>query len=206
MLPTLGSTFAFTVWVAARLLLVHASTTDNPTIPDVRLFLDALREMGKLWQTAERYASIIQRVVDELLLSQSQAASPSNGGDGTSGRSCVSILADMRMTSYAVDVMISRQPDLRQQRAQTFGGGGESIPSGNGQVVGSGEPGMPPNAGNGQGGGGAYDFVDVFSWFNFPRVAGDPAAAMVQQGTNGGGMFVGAGGVGGEEADWLFQV
>ncbi|KAF8416836.1 putative C6 transcription factor [Tirmania nivea] len=66
MLSQLGSTFAFTLWVSARLLLVHASTTDYQMIPDIRLFLDALHEMGRIYETAERYASILQRVLDEL--------------------------------------------------------------------------------------------------------------------------------------------
>lgn len=153
MLHLLGSTFAFTVWVAARLLLVHASTTEYSTIPDVRLFLDALREMGKCYQTAERYATIIQRVVEELSQTQMQTANGSvsdqdTDSTGSSTRNCVAILSDMRMTAYAVDVMISRQPDSRRSTAHLV------ISTSNGES-------------SGNNGSAALDYLDVFNWFNF---------------------------------------
>lgn len=192
MLHLLGSTFAFTVWVAARLLLVHASTTEYSTIPDVRLFLDALREMGKCYQTAERYATIIQRVVEELSQTQIQVA----GGDqqdadasGNSSRNCVAILSDMRMTAYAVDVMISRQPDSRRSTAHL------GIPTANGE----------PSGSNGSA---ALDYLDVFNWFNFPRVAPGthPTGAPVldANGQQQQGMVSGFAPMGTEETDWLF--
>ncbi|KAI5801280.1 fungal-specific transcription factor domain-containing protein [Geopyxis carbonaria] len=176
LLPLLGSTFAFTVWVAARLLLVHASTSDSTSkVPDVRIFLDALREGGKTWQTAARYAAIIQHVVDELM----------HGADGATSereRSCVEILADMRMTAYGPALRMPSQGPL-----EMMGGGGAGMAMmGGGANGGGGGEGMMPLQG---------DLMDVFSWFNFPRVAGDA------------GVNTNTGWTAGEEnADWLFQV
>lgn len=191
MLHLLGSTFAFTVWVAARLLLVHASTTEYSTIPDVRLFLDALREMGKFYQTAERYATIIQRVVEEL--SQTQVPGGATGdqqdvdASRNNSRNCVAILSDMRMTAYAVDVMISRQPDSRRSTAQL------GIPTPSGE----------PSGSNGRA---ALDYLDVFNWFNFPRVAPGthPTGGPILDANGQQSMLSGFAPMGTEETDWLF--
>lgn len=194
MLHLLGSTFAFTVWVAARLLLVHASTTEYSTIPDVRLFLDALREMGKCYQTAERYATIIQRVVEELSHTQIQVGGGATGDQqdvstsGNSSGNCVAILSDMRWTAYAVDVMISRQPDSRRSTAHL------GVPTTNGESSGS-------------NGSAALDYLDVFNWFNFPRVApGTHPTGTPVLDANGQqqGMLPGFAPMGTEETDWLF--
>lgn len=193
MLQLLGSTFAFAVWVAARLLLVHASTTEYSTIPDVRLFLDALREMGKCYQTAERYATIIQRVVEELSQTQIQVAGGATGdqqdidASGNNPRNCVAILSDMRMTAYAVDVMISRQPDSRRSTAQL------DVPTTNGESSGN----------NGRA---ALDYLDVFNWFNFPRVAPGTHHTGTPILDSGGqqSMLSGFAPMGTEETDWLF--
>ncbi|RPA91538.1 hypothetical protein L873DRAFT_1819162 [Choiromyces venosus 120613-1] len=198
MLHLLGSTFAFTVWVAARLLLVHASTTEYSTIPDVRLFLDALREMGKIYHTAERYSTIIQRVVDEL--AQTQRPTTGAGSDKTdqennnnnnsqvTPRTCVGILSDMRMTAYAVDVMISRQPDARRSAANLGFNG----------IVANGDASDNPSNSA------ALDYLDVFNWFNFPRVAPGAAAGSAVDTNGQQGMVQGFAPMGTEETDWLF--
>ncbi|KAF8469492.1 fungal-specific transcription factor domain-containing protein [Kalaharituber pfeilii] len=150
MLSQLGSTFAFTLWVSARLLLVHASTTDYAMILDIKLFLDALHMMGRIYETAERYATILQRVLDELAGAvgedglnmmgrdvdaegnhkQTNSSGQAEERDATPGAtsvpggdskksSCVAILADMRRTAYAVDVLISRQPNANKFKTVT---------------------------------------------------------------------------------------
>jgi hypothetical protein len=116
LLPKLGPTFCFTIWIAARLLIVHASSTVSASAssPDVTLFLGCLRRAGMYWQTARRYAEILQRVLDEL---ESRCS-------GDDAGACLMILRDMRMTAYTVDVMISRQPDRRATKGMGGGDGG----------------------------------------------------------------------------------
>ncbi|KAK2625669.1 hypothetical protein QTJ16_004981 [Diplocarpon rosae] len=106
MLPKLGPPFAFTLWVAARLLLVHGSTIEHKLSPQIPFFVDTLREMGRYWLVAERYTAILQHVLDEHRDSERSA--------GTHGErvtpSSVKILADMRRCAYDLDFLISRQP------------------------------------------------------------------------------------------------
>lgn len=92
MLPKLGPPFAFTLWVAARLLLVHGSTIEHKLSPQIQFFVDTLREMGRYWLVAERYTAILQRVLDEH--ADSERSAGANGERITP--SSVKILADMR--------------------------------------------------------------------------------------------------------------
>lgn len=265
MLSQLGSTFAFTLWVSARLLLVHASTTDYQMIPDIRLFLDALHEMGRIYETAERYASILQRVLDELtnvvgedglnmMGKEGEAAENTHkAGNSTSGKcstgdastpgstsgaagdnkkqSCVAILADMRRTAYAVDVLISRQPNANKLQSMAASYGGDGLMNGHGVGLYNGavyQPastpgGLTPHAHGHHGhqamtptGTGhlaplspnpqiaglpganpqqqfmmmsnphTFEYLDVFNFFNFPRVPVGTAAYLDTAVSNGG--------------------
>ncbi|KAI9735436.1 MAG: hypothetical protein M1818_006442 [Claussenomyces sp. TS43310] len=142
MLPKLGPPFAFTLWVAARLLLVHGSTIEHKLSPQIQLFVDTLGEMGRYWAVAERYTAILQRVLDEHR--DSECSLDMNGERFTP--SSVKILADMRRCAYDLDFLISRQP------RQT---GLSRMPSA-----------MPartpaPNE---------LEYLDVFDFFNVPRL------------------------------------
>ena len=106
MLQKLGPPFAFTLWVAARLLLVHGSTIDHKLSPQIQFFVDSLREMGRYWLVAENYTSILQRVLDEHRDSERSAGA--NGERVTP--SSVKILADMRRCAFDLDFLMSRQP------------------------------------------------------------------------------------------------
>ncbi|KLP09540.1 hypothetical protein CEK26_008664 [Fusarium fujikuroi] len=102
MLAKLGPPFAFTLWVSARLLLVHGSTVEHKLSPQLPFFVDSLREMGHYWPVAARYSQLLQRVLDEHHDSERQ-------GDGITPSS-VKILSDMRRTAFDLDFLISRQP------------------------------------------------------------------------------------------------
>jgi hypothetical protein len=106
MLTKLGPPFVFTLWVAARLLLVHGSTVEHRLSPQIQLFVNTLREMGRHWKVAERYTTILQRVLDEH--NESEQSLDANGERVTP--SSVKILADMRRCAYDLDFLISRQP------------------------------------------------------------------------------------------------
>lgn len=142
MLPKLGPPFAFTLWVAARLLLVHGSTIEHKLSPQIQFFVDTLREMGRYWGVAERYTAILQRVLDEHRESERSA--------GTHGErvtpSSVTIFADMRRCAYDLDFLISRQPKHI---------GASRMPS----VTPARTP--APNE---------LEYLDVFDFFNVPRL------------------------------------
>lgn len=156
LLSKLGPPFAFTLWVAARLLLVHGSTVEHRLSPHVTFFVETLREMGRYWPVAARYCELLQRVLDEHRDSEQQ-------GDGVTPSS-VKILADMRRTAFDLDFLISRQP-------RHTGGGGAPPMSRFPSVT----PARTPQPHD-------LEYLDVFDFFNMPRLpfGGDT------MGTNGG--------------------
>lgn len=141
LLSKLGPPFAFTLWVAARLLLVHGSTVEHKLSPQIPFFVDTLREMGRYWPVAARYCVLLQRVLDEHRDSETK-------GDGVTPSS-VKILADMRRTAFDLDFLISRQPK------QPGTAGPSRFPS----VTPARTP--APNE---------LEYLDVFDFFNYPRL------------------------------------
>lgn len=134
MLDKVGPTFAFTLWVCARLLLVHGSTIARTLSPEIYFFVDTLHKMGSAWKVAESYSSILQRILDEyreqegvVALSeqpqqQQQGAASARGGEAVAATAAtagmgmqeeqpatVRMLADMRRCAFDLDFMISRQ-------------------------------------------------------------------------------------------------
>ncbi|KIV91757.1 hypothetical protein PV10_06264 [Exophiala mesophila] len=65
MLALLGHPFAFSLWVSARLLLVHAATMECEVDPKISFFISTLQQMGQHWQVARDYARILSDVVQE---------------------------------------------------------------------------------------------------------------------------------------------
>ncbi|GFF31918.1 uncharacterized transcriptional regulatory protein C530.11c [Aspergillus udagawae] len=146
MLDKLGPPFAFTLWVCARLLLVHGSTIAHTVSPDIIFFVDALAQMGKYWKVAERYSTILQRVLDEY--GEYQQSGATDGDRSTP--SSVKILADMRRCAFDLDFLISRQPRSSPAGSQ-LAAPTMPMPSRN----------LAPNE---------LEYLDVFGFFNVPRV------------------------------------
>jgi hypothetical protein len=88
MLNQVGPPFAFSLWVAARVLLVHGCTIDHRVQGSIHPLVETLREMGVYWKVAERYASLLQRVLDEYRETER--------APGMETPNTVKILADMR--------------------------------------------------------------------------------------------------------------
>jgi hypothetical protein len=65
MLALLGPPFAFSLWVSARLLLVHASTTNGEPDPNISFFISVLGRMGQYWGVAKNYAELLGRLMQE---------------------------------------------------------------------------------------------------------------------------------------------
>ncbi|KAL2178395.1 fungal-specific transcription factor domain-containing protein [Thermothelomyces heterothallicus CBS 202.75] len=205
LLVKLGPPFAFTLWVAARVLLVHGSTVERKLSPQIGLFVDTLREMGRYWPVAARYCSLLTRVLDEHRDSERQ------GGGEVPGS--VKILADMRRTAFDLDFLISRQP---RHVPPTANGGGNGHGGGNGGWQSRFPSATPlsrtpaPNE---------LEYLDVFDFFNVPRLPVGPGTGTGAGGDGtGNGMEAGGSampGVPGEfnitdfmvdaNRDWLFQ-
>ena len=157
MLNKLGPPFAFTLWVSARLLLVHGSTIDHKLSPDIVFFVETLREMGKFWKVAERYTAILERVLGEYR--ESERSLGANGERVTP--STVRILADMRRCAYDLDFLISRQPRNPSQVAAVT-------------------PARTPAPNE-------LEYLDVFDFFNMPRLTAPMDMSMNDEASNGFG-------------------
>ncbi|KJR86697.1 uncharacterized protein SPSK_02159 [Sporothrix schenckii 1099-18] len=202
LLPKLGPPFAFSLWVAARLYLVHGSTVEHKLSARVYFFVDTLRAMGRYWPVAGRYCALLQRVLDEHSDSERH-------GDSVTPNS-VQILADMRRTAFDLDLLISRQPrhvagNNAFMSGQQFGHYGHDgrMPSGssadgnNGGLsqmtaMGSHTMGRVPNqtlARTPQPN--ELEYLDVFDFFNVPRL---PFGLPTETSGNGINIVSGIGG------------
>nr|POE66123.1 putative transcriptional regulatory protein [Quercus suber] len=168
MLNQLGPPFAFSLWVAARLLLVHGSTIDHRVSPAIHPLVETLHSMGCYWKVAERYATLLSRVLEEY--SESERAPI--GADGLRETpSTVRILADMRRTAFDLDFLISRQP--RQSFAGGVGGGGGAAAAAGTRIA---TPARTPAPNE-------LEYLDVFDFFNMPRL---PSTIAANHSGNGG--------------------
>ncbi|OAG38433.1 hypothetical protein AYO21_07416 [Fonsecaea monophora] len=95
-LDQLNPMFAFVVWVAARSLIILWTTgyeTTYETIPtDLDPLVNVLRQMGFRWPCAQRYADIIQLILDTK-----------NDPNGSAG---IGIFNDTRRTSYGLQTLL----------------------------------------------------------------------------------------------------
>ena len=116
MLSKLGPPFAFSLWVAARVQLVHGSTIDHRIDESINLLVSTLQELGEYWEVGKRYANLLSRVLSEYQESQ-ESPTGMNGERVTP--STVKILADMRRCAFDLDFLISRQPKPAPVRTPT---------------------------------------------------------------------------------------
>ncbi|CAI6339652.1 unnamed protein product [Periconia digitata] len=142
LLTKLGPPFAFSIWVAARVLLVHGSTIAHRVDQSINLLVSTLQEIGQYWEVGTRYANLLMRVLQEYQDSQRTPAAV-NGERVTP--STVKILADMRRCAFDLDFLISRQPKTSNTRPVS--------------VTPARTPG--PNE---------LEYLDVFDFFNMPRL------------------------------------
>jgi hypothetical protein len=158
LLSKLGPPFAFSLWVAARVLLVHGSTIDHRVDTSINLLVNTLQEFGQYWEVGTRYANLLSRVLSEYQESQ-QTPTGLNGERVTP--STVKILADMRRCAFDLDFLISRQPKLNSSAR---------LPS----VTPARTP--APNE---------LEYLDVFDFFNMPRLPVSMDGAMVYPAAEG---------------------
>ncbi|KAH8902125.1 hypothetical protein BR93DRAFT_941870 [Coniochaeta sp. PMI_546] len=87
-LELLGPPFAFSLWMAARLLIVHSAATGTTIDPKIDFFIETLAHVGRFWGVAANYAKILARVVQK-------------------GREGGVSFAEMRRSAYALVTLTS---------------------------------------------------------------------------------------------------
>jgi len=65
MLDLLGPGFALAMWIATRLLLIHASVEGHTLDSNIFFFMDTLRQLGKYWSIATTYWELLDPVIRE---------------------------------------------------------------------------------------------------------------------------------------------
>lgn len=103
MLSLLGPHFAFALWVSARLLLVHASSTGTEVDPKIQFFITTLEQMGPYWPVAHRYAQLLDRIIR----ASREVTSPAPAG---SSIMVPKALAALRRSAYDVYLILSQRP------------------------------------------------------------------------------------------------
>ncbi|KAJ4366112.1 hypothetical protein N0V83_007747 [Neocucurbitaria cava] len=171
LLSKLGPPFAFSLWVAARVLLVHGSTIDHRVDTSINLLVSTLQDLGQYWEVGTRYANLLSRVLSEYQESQ-QTPTGVNGERVTP--STVKILADMRRCAFDLDFLISRQPKLNNSAR---------LPS----VTPARTP--APNE---------LEYLDVFDFFNMPRLPVSMDGTVSYPAPDGGNVQLADGGYGNE--------
>ncbi|KAH8694297.1 fungal-specific transcription factor domain-containing protein [Talaromyces proteolyticus] len=102
MLDLLGPHFAFSLYVAARLLLVDSACTGVEMDPNCRFFIYILDKMGHYWGIASQYAQTLDRICK-----QSHMGWPySNGAASSAPRA----LATMRRRAYEIHISATHRP------------------------------------------------------------------------------------------------
>ncbi|KAJ4286380.1 hypothetical protein N0V88_008047 [Collariella sp. IMI 366227] len=131
-LDLVGPPFAFSLWTAARLLIVHASATNCPVDGKIDFFIDILTYVGQYWEVADNYARILARVTQK-------------------GRHGGVLYAVMRESAYDIVGITSstRRSGLDETCSQSV-----SLSE--------------------------LDNIDVFDFFNYPKVAKPGAGSMTR--------------------------
>lgn len=164
LLPKLGPLFAYTMWIAACVFLVHGSTINHDVDPLVDQLIKVLREMGKHRSVATRYADVLARV-----LKQYRDHLPENTVIPAPLRR---ILVEMRRTAFDLHVAKSR-------RCRGAEGSRTLAPAG---VTAAPDRKFGPTE---------FEYLDVFDFFNRPRL--ELGAAAETRGSVGSAMEVDSG-------------
>lgn len=121
-LDLLGPPFAFCLWVSARVLLVHAATTNAPIDPRIDFFITTLHAMSSCWDVAHRYATVLAKVVAQgqsppkpstnyHQQQQHNLKSPSSHSNGNSNSNSNSrSFSTMRRSAFDLNQLASKRP------------------------------------------------------------------------------------------------
>ncbi|KAL5353317.1 hypothetical protein ACLOAV_001353 [Pseudogymnoascus australis] len=101
MLNLLGPPFALSLWISARLLIVHASIAEHGLDPNVEIFVSILDQMGQYWPVAQKYSDVLTR-----LLSQHR---PADQTVSKAVSSAMRAFAEMRSRAYELNLLMVQQ-------------------------------------------------------------------------------------------------
>ncbi|KKY29061.1 putative c6 transcription factor [Phaeomoniella chlamydospora] len=199
MLDKLGPPFAFSLWVCSRLLLVHGSTVDHRVKSEIFLFVNTLSQIGQYWQVAKRYTQLLARVLDEYQQTQKERTASVNSSDVNETPASMHILADMRRTAFDLDFLISHQPKLPIRNSVNLDSAPNRspYPSAMANATTSNIIQNPPSTSrtplpN------ELEYLDVFDFFNMPRLPTFGLDTGIHSNTNNGhGLYENRGGGGG---------
>ena len=191
LLSAQGPPFAFSLWVSARVLLVHGSTIEKHVSGEIHFLINTLQQLGVWWPVASRYAEILGRVMSEYEESLSVSGREQRGDTGgiAPQPKSVVILADMRRCAYDLDTLISNEPVQRpagghmpsynHSHNQASANGQNTLGDANGTQLSStnGLANGKYSSANGSGAQGTstpllneMDYLETFNFFNYPRM------------------------------------
>lgn len=116
-----GPYYGFTIWVAARLLLVNAIRLEEDYSADLDQLLLALSRIGSHWRSSAKYKEIIDLLKKEESEYRANGQSvltvdPSLNMDGNGGDSLLflhpegsRLLSDMRFNAYSLELMLAKK-------------------------------------------------------------------------------------------------
>ncbi|RDW57633.1 hypothetical protein BP6252_13715 [Coleophoma cylindrospora] len=110
MLDLLGPVFADAMWIAARLLIVHASIPEHRLNHDVFFFIAALDQMSQYWPVCDRYTSMLQCVLVNHMENIDPAGSGAmTGSHSPSHQHKARMLGNMRKVAYNIPILMSER-------------------------------------------------------------------------------------------------
>ncbi|KAK9458168.1 fungal-specific transcription factor domain-containing protein [Dipodascopsis uninucleata] len=199
LLKTLGPHFAFTLWVAARLSIVHSFTTRSMLADGIPILVRTLSLIGNYWTVARRYSDLLLYVIDEGWLSKLNLDNYNNNDQGTSNSLASSsenhdnaednaqmesakILSDMRRTASDLDFLLSmshkkhhRKQRRSRQKEVSHGDVEHSVGESMGNqsidsIVTDSSSGDPFDLKDFSPSH-QFDIASIFEWFNWPKIS-----------------------------------
>ncbi|KAK7203059.1 fungal-specific transcription factor domain-containing protein [Myxozyma melibiosi] len=118
---SIGPHYAFTLWVAARLSIVHSFVTKKMLSDDIATLVKTLAGIGEYWQVAKRYSDLLLFVIEEGWLNKmrGQSSVKSEKSQKAEGEEeeedekekarmeSAKILSDMRRNASDLDFLLS---------------------------------------------------------------------------------------------------
>ncbi|PIS52529.1 hypothetical protein CJI97_002176 [Candidozyma auris] len=127
-----GPYYGFTVWVAARLLLVNAIRLEEDFSSDLDQLISALSHVGFVWRSSAKYKEVIELLKKEESEYRANGRSVFSFGhslnsDGINGGSQLSLhpesarlFSDMRFNAYSLGVILSKKIEQLKKDGISF--------------------------------------------------------------------------------------